>query len=79
MICTYLCNIRMNGVFKPNRNQIWNRIENEKWYELYIYVHAIFIEQVIAKGLEKRNKILCPTNKYTFTVLFGWWFYEPVG
>ena len=38
---------------------------------VYIYVHAIFIEQVIAKGLEKRNKILSPTNRYTFTVLFG--------
>ena len=45
----------MNGVFKPNRNQIWSWIENEKWYELYIYVHAIFIEQVIAKGAREEE------------------------
>ena len=40
MICTYLCNIRMNGVFKPNRNQIWSRIENDNCMNcVYVYIH----------------------------------------
>ena len=30
----------------------------------------IYIEQVIARRLEKRNKIVCPTNRYMFTIIY---------
>ena len=32
---------------------------------------CIYIEQVIARRLEKRNKIVCPTNRYMFTNFLG--------
>ena len=38
------------------------------------HLHAYtctYIEQVVAKRLEQRNKIVCPTNRYMFTNLLG--------
>ena len=49
----------MNGVFKPNGIKYeveWKMISDKNC----VSVHAYLFEQVIAKGLEKKNKILLP-------------------
>ena len=45
---------------------------------VYIYVHAIFIEQVIAKGLEKRNEI-CARQIGTHLLICLGDDFEPIG
>ena len=70
MILAYACDIRMSGVFKPKQIKYeieWKMINVRNC----IYVHAYLLNRLKQKGLEKRNRILCPTNRYTFTALFG--------
>ena len=51
-----------------NLNQIVNCIENLSYL---LACTCTYPEQVIAKTLEQKNKIVCPTNRYMFTNLLG--------
>ena len=52
----------------------YNQIEsNSELYWNSSHLHAYtctYIEQVLAKRLEQKNKIVCPTNRYMFTIIY---------